>query len=84
MVRRSIKLTSLSVASEYFGISNCGELFGMQIEQDWGHKVSGLMLKYDQHVLLESRLLNSRMDCCINVNYFTILLLLSVWDLIAR
>ena len=26
----------------------------MQIEQDWGHEVSGLMLGYDQNVLLDS------------------------------
>ena len=26
----------------------------MQIEEDWGHKVSGLMLRYDQNVLIDS------------------------------
>jgi hypothetical protein len=29
-------------------------------------------------------LLNSRMGCCTTVNHFTILLLLSIWDMIAR
>jgi len=51
---RSIKLTSLRDASEDFGIPNFGQLFRAQIEVDWGHKVSGLMLRYDQNVLLDS------------------------------
>jgi len=53
-VCRSIKLTSLRDASEDFGIPNFGQLFRAQIEEDWGHKVSGLVLGYDQNVLLDS------------------------------
>jgi hypothetical protein len=46
-VCRSIKLTSLRHASEDFGIPNFGKLFRAQIDEDWGHKVSGLVLGYD-------------------------------------
>jgi len=53
-VCRSIKLTSLRDASEDFGIPNFGQLLRSQIEEDWGHEVSGLMLGYDQNVLLDS------------------------------
>jgi len=53
-VCRSIKLSSLRDASEDFGIPSCGQLFRVQIEEDWGHEVSGLMLGYDQNVLLDS------------------------------
>jgi len=44
---RSINLTSLRDASEYFGISNIGQLFRTHIEVDWGHKVSGPVLRFD-------------------------------------
>ena len=53
-VCRSIKLTSLRDASEDFEIPIIGQLFRAQIEEDWGHKVSGLVLRYNQNVLLES------------------------------
>jgi len=53
-VRRSIKLTSLRDASEDFGIPNFGQLFHSQIEEDWGHEVSGQVLGYDQNALLDS------------------------------
>jgi len=53
-VCRSFKLTSLRDASEDFGIPNFGQLFRPQIEKDWGHKVSGLVLGYNQNVLLDS------------------------------
>jgi len=53
-VCRSIKLTSLRDASEDFRIPNFGQLFRAQIEEDWGHEVSGLVLGYDQNVLLRS------------------------------
>ena len=43
-VCRSIKLTSLRDASEDFEIPIIGQLFRAQIEEDWGHKVSGLVL----------------------------------------
>jgi len=46
-VCRSIKLTSLRDASVDFGIPNFGQLFRTQIEDDWGHEVSGLVLRYD-------------------------------------
>jgi len=42
-VCRSIKLTSPSDASEDFGIPNFGQQFHSQIEEDWGHEVSGLV-----------------------------------------
>jgi len=51
---RSVKLTSLRVASVNFGIGNFGQLFCTQIEDDWGHEVSGLVLRYDQNVLIHS------------------------------
>jgi len=53
-VCRSIKLTSLRVSSEDFGIPNFGQLFRAQIDEDWGHEVSGLVLGYDQNVLIDS------------------------------
>jgi len=53
-VCRSIKLTSLTDASEDFGIPNFGQLLRSQIEVDWGHEDSGLVLGYDQNVLLDS------------------------------
>jgi len=53
-VCRSIKLTSLRDASEDFGIPNFGQRLHSQIEEDWGHEVSGLVLGHDQNVLLVS------------------------------
>jgi len=53
-VCKSIKLTSLWDASEDFRISNFGQPFRAQIEEDWGHEVSGLVLGYNQNVLLDS------------------------------
>jgi len=53
-VCRSIKLTSLRDASEDFGIPNFGQLFRAQIDEDWWHEVSGLVLGYNQNVLLDS------------------------------
>jgi len=50
----SINLTSLRDASVDFGIPNFGQLFHTQIEGDWGHKVSGLVLGYNQNVLKDS------------------------------
>jgi len=54
-VCRSIKITSLRDASEDFGIGNFGQLLCTRIEEDWGHKVSGLVLGYDQNVLLYNK-----------------------------
>jgi hypothetical protein len=54
-VCRSIKFTSLRVASEDFGIPNFGQLFHAQIEENWGPKDCGLMLGNDQNVLIDSR-----------------------------
>jgi len=51
---RSIKLLPLRDASEDFKIPNFGQLFCAQIEEDWGHKVCGLGLGYDQNVLIAS------------------------------
>jgi len=53
-VCRSIKITSLTDASEDIGIPNFGKLFHAQIEEDWGHKVCGLVLGYDQNALKDS------------------------------
>jgi len=53
-VCRSIVLTSLRYASEDFGIPNFGQLFHARIEEHWGHKVSGLVLGYDQNVLIDT------------------------------
>jgi len=66
-VCRSIKLTSLRDASEGFGIPNFGQLFRAQIEEDWGHEVSGLVLRDDQNVLGDSifiKLQNGLMYYC--------------------
>jgi hypothetical protein len=51
-VCRRIKLTSLRDASDDLGIPTFGLLFCMQMEEHWEHKVSGLVLGYDQNVLL--------------------------------
>jgi len=56
-VCRSIKLTSLRDVSEDFGIPHFEQLFRMQIEEDWGYEVSGLVLGYDQNILLDSILI---------------------------
>jgi len=53
-VCRSNKLTSLGDTSEDFGIPNFRQLFHTQIEEDRGHDVSGLVLYYDQNVLISS------------------------------
>jgi len=53
-VCRSIKLTSLRDASKDFAIPNFGQLFRAQIRQDWGPEVCGLVLGYDQNVLIDS------------------------------
>jgi hypothetical protein len=51
---RRIKLSSLSGASDNSGIPNFRQLFRIHIEEDWAHKVRGLVLGYDQNVLLLS------------------------------
>jgi hypothetical protein len=53
-VSRRIKLTLLRDASEDFRIPNFGWRFCAQIDDDWGHEVSGLVLGYDLNVLLNS------------------------------
>ena len=50
----SIKLTSLRNASGDVGIVKFGKVFCAQIEEDWGHKVYGLVLGYDQNALKDS------------------------------
>jgi hypothetical protein len=54
-VCRSIKLTSLRDASEDYRIPNCGLLFHAQIQVVCRHEVSGLVVRYDQNVLIDSR-----------------------------
>jgi hypothetical protein len=51
---RSIKFTRLRDATADFGITNFGQLFGTQIDEDWRHEVSELVLGYDQNVLIDS------------------------------
>jgi hypothetical protein len=53
-VCRHIKISSLRDASVDFGIPNFGQPFRTQIEDDWGHEVTGLVLGYDQNVLIDS------------------------------
>jgi hypothetical protein len=53
-VCRSIKLTSLSDASEDFRIPNFGQQFLAQFEEDWAPEDSGLVLGNDLNVHLES------------------------------
>jgi len=53
-VCRCIKLSSLSYASVDFGIPNFGQLFHTQIEDNWGHDVTGLVLRCDRNVLIDS------------------------------
>jgi hypothetical protein len=53
-VCRNIKLTSLRDASVHFEIPTFRQLFRIQIADDWGHEVSGLVLGYDQKVLIHS------------------------------
>jgi len=57
-VCRSMILTSLKDASVDFWIPNFGQLFCTQIEHDWGHEVTGLVLGYDQNVLIDSIFIN--------------------------
>jgi len=56
-VCRSIKLTSLRDASVDFGIPNFVQLFRTHNEDGWGHDVGGLVLGYDQNVLMDSVLI---------------------------
>jgi hypothetical protein len=53
-VSRFIKLTSPGDISEDFGILNIAQLCCSQIEEDWGHDVCGLVLGYDQNILLDN------------------------------
>jgi len=43
----SIKSTTLSDASEDFSIPSIEPLLHVNVEEDWGHEVSGLVLDYD-------------------------------------
>jgi hypothetical protein len=52
-VCRSIKLTSPRDAAGDPEIPNFGQLLPAQIEEDWRHEDSGLVLGYDQNVLLD-------------------------------
>ena len=50
-----------------FSIPNFGELFHTQIEDHWGHELSGLALQYDQNVLIDcilSKLQNGLLYYC--------------------
>jgi len=50
----SIKLTSLRDALVDVEIPKFGQLFRTQIQENWGHEVSGLVLAYDKNVLIDS------------------------------
>jgi hypothetical protein len=66
-VCRSTKLSSLRDASEDFKIPTLGQWFRGQIEEYWGHEVSGLVLWYNQNLLLDSiciQLPNGLSYCC--------------------
>jgi hypothetical protein len=49
---RNIKSTSLTDGLLDFGIPKFGQLFHTQIDDDSGHELSGLVLGYDQNVLI--------------------------------
>jgi len=53
-VCRSDVLTSLRDASEDFGTPYIEQLFHSQKEEGSGHKVSGVVLGYDQNILIDS------------------------------
>jgi len=53
-VCKKIKLTWLSDASVDFRIPNFGLLYHIHIEDDWGQNISGLLLRDDQNVLIDS------------------------------
>jgi len=55
---RSIKLSSLRYASEDVRYPDFGQPFWTQIQEDWRHEVSGLVLRYDQNVLIDGILIN--------------------------
>jgi len=57
-VCRRFKLPSLTDASVGFGIPNFVQLFCTQIEDDWGHEVTGLVLGYDHNILIDSIFIN--------------------------
>jgi len=57
-VCRCIKYTLLKDASVDLGIPNFGQLFRTQIEDDYGHEVTGLVLRYDQNILIDSIFIN--------------------------
>jgi len=49
---RCIKLTALRDSLVGFRIPNIEQLFRTQIEEYWGHEFSGLVLGYNQNVLI--------------------------------
>ena len=51
-VWRSITFTSLQDPSADVGVPLFGQLLYVQIGEDWGHKVTGLVLGYDQNALI--------------------------------
>jgi len=53
-VCRRMTLTSLRDGSKDLRIPNFGQLFHTQIEDDWEHEVSGLVLIYDLNVLIDT------------------------------
>jgi len=54
-VCRTPKLTSLRDGSEYLWFAIFGLLFLLQIEEDWGYKVSGFVPRCHQNVLLHQQ-----------------------------
>jgi hypothetical protein len=53
VICRSNKLTPLRDAAVDFGIPNIRLQFRTQTEDDWGHEVSGLVLRYVQNLLID-------------------------------
>jgi len=83
-VCRSMTLTSPRDGSVDFGIPNFEQLFRTQIEDDWGHEVSGLVLGYDHNVLIYSVLIKLQNGLLYSSQPFHCPHLLSIWNLIAR
>jgi hypothetical protein len=54
VVCKRMKVTLLTDAPVDLGMPNSGHLFRAQIAHGWGHRVSGLVLRLDNNVLIDS------------------------------
>ena len=50
---RSVKPKSLTEVDSDFEIPNLGKIFWTQIEEDWGTKITGLVLGYNLKILID-------------------------------